>query len=619
MAPEVELSHFFKGDFDDDPAAALQALLRAILIRSQFQPTVRHVIGWRGLKQSAAEVECWTAKVAGSAGVFGLFYLDLEPTPGWITARFGLCYFPDPQEPLAERIALHAAAVAQREDYPPRIRDFLQHPELISLFGVGTILLSLRSDRLALALAMQALSAQRTLARDGVRLPKDGVMVDLVLPGGVDQDFPAFETALRFFDVLAASATLNLEQAPRRLIVSRYSAMQKVYDSAGRCVVEPAPDLWSGQVVVGYGAADFNQLSSALAPVGALRLDGLCADGPETAAREYGEKLWWRAHALKDSKSIDKKTLGVDERPPLIVLTGFLGSGKTSFLKHFIEYQTQRSRFVAVIQNEIGEIGLDGKLLDYTVTEVDEGCVCCSLAGSLRRAVKGILDAFSPDTILLETTGVANPLNLLDELQALQELVRLDCTLTVVDALNVERTLAEHPIAADQIRAADLLMINKKDLVGPDRLASVMERVRKLNPRAPLFLTQNGDLNPALVLEVEDRPHPPTTGRQRPSVHPTHLQDGLWIKSIRFSRPLDHDAFLKAVAGFSPAVFRAKGVLEFTDAPQPMLFQYVSGRHELSVFSGPPNTERFLTVIGKGGDPGRELLAIRSLISNGTD
>ncbi|MFO7707334.1 MAG: GTP-binding protein [Desulfobacterales bacterium] len=617
MAPEVELNRFFKGDFDDDPAAALQALLRAILIRSQFQPTVRHVIGWRGLKQAVAEVECWTAKVEGSAGVFGLFYLDLEPTPGWITARFGLCYFPDPQEPLAERIALQAAAVAQREDYHPRIRDFLQHPDLTSLFGIGTILLSIRSDRRALALAMQAQSAQRILARDGVRLPKDGVMVDLVLPGGVDQDFPAFETALRFFEVLAASATLNLEQAPSCLIESRYSATQKVYDSAGRCVMEPAPDLWSGLVLVGYGAGEFNPLSLALAPAGATRLDGLSADRPETAVRGYGEKLWWRAHRLKDSKSIDKKSLGVDERPPLIVLTGFLGSGKTSFLKRFIEYQTQRSRFVAVIQNEIGEIGLDGKLLDYTVTEVDEGCVCCSLAGSLRRAVQGILAAFSPDTIILETTGVANPHNLLDELQALEELVRFDCTLTVVDALNAEKTLAEHPIAAEQIRAADLLMLNKKDLVTPDQLACVMERLQELNPRAPKFLTRDGDLNPALVLEVEDRPHAPTSGRRHPSAHPTHLQDGLWSKSIRFSRPLEHDAFLQTVAGFSPAVFRAKGIVDFTGSPHPMLFQYVNGRQELSVFSGPPLTERFLTVIGKGGDPGREIMAIRLLISEG--
>jgi G3E family GTPase len=122
-----------------------------------------------------------------------------------------------------------------------------------------------------------------------------------------------------------------------------------------------------------------------------------------------------------------------------------------------------------------------------------------------------------------------------------------------------------------------------------------------------------------MVLEVEDRPHAPTTGRQLPSARPTHLQDELWSKSIRFFRPHDHDAFLRAVAGFSPAVFRAKGIVDFTDSHHPMLFQYVNGRHELSAFSGRPLTERFLTVIGKGGDPGREILAIRALMSNGTD
>ena len=135
---------------------------------------------------------------------------------------------------------------------------------------------------------------------------------------------------------------------------------------------------------------------------------------------------------MRDNRTIDKKSLGIDERPPLIILSGFLGAGKTSFLQHFIEYQTQCSRFVAVI----GEVGLDGKLLDDTITEIDEGCVCCSLVGNLKRAVNGILSSFQPDYIILETTGAANPLNLLDEIVELEAQVRYDCTVTVVDGLN---------------------------------------------------------------------------------------------------------------------------------------------------------------------------------------
>jgi G3E family GTPase len=233
------------------------------------------------------------------------------------------------------------------------------------------------------------------------------------------------------------------------------------------------------------------------APISAAR-----ANNPETAPSCYRDKLWWHADQLKGSKSVDKKILGMDERPPLIVLTGFLGSGKTSFLQHFIEYQTQRSRFVAVIQNEIGEIGLDGKLLDYTVTEIDEGCVCCSLVGNLKRAIQSILESFSPDYIILETSGLANPKNLLDDLGELAETVRLDATVTVVDALNFESTLANYAIAADQVAAADVLLLNKSDLVDEARLEQVKRQLGRLNANAPICVTRRGDVNPALIFDV---------------------------------------------------------------------------------------------------------------------
>jgi G3E family GTPase len=299
----------------------------------------------------------------------------------------------------------------------------------------------------------------------------------------------------------------------------------------------------------------------------------------------------------------------VDERPPLIILTGFLGSGKTSFLQHFIEYQTQRSRFVAVIQNEIGEIGLDGKLLDYTVTEIDEGCVCCSLAGSLKRAVQGILENFSPDYIILETSGLANPLNLLEDTAELGEVVRFDSTVTLVDALNLEAALADTPIAADQIRVADVVVLNKRDLVDDARLETVRRRVREINPRAPQFCTTQGDLNPALIFDADDSAGLDPTReksaagpvRQEVSpMHPTHVEAGLWFKSMRLHRALDREKFMQAVGSLPSSVFRAKGLLDFADSDETMLFQYVCGRFELSVFPKQGVRDRFLTFIGKG-------------------
>ncbi|HSM90299.1 MAG TPA: hypothetical protein VLT56_09790, partial [Desulfobacterales bacterium] len=174
MAPDVDLSRFFQGDLDEDPGAALQALMRAILIRTQFLPMARHVIGWRGLKQSSSEAEGWTAKVRDYAGVFGLFFMGIEPTPGWASGLFGLCYFPETAEALVERFSLKAAAFTQAEEYRHCVRDFLQHPEMCELFGVGSLLLSVRSDRRLLALVMQGLSSQRTVAREGVRLLQGG-------------------------------------------------------------------------------------------------------------------------------------------------------------------------------------------------------------------------------------------------------------------------------------------------------------------------------------------------------------------------------------------------------------------------------------------------------------
>ena len=605
------LPSFFKGDIQSRPEAGIQELMRAILVRTNFVPVVRRLIGWRGLKQLTAAVECWTAKIHGFAGVYGFFFDGLDPAPGWVRGRFVLNYFPDPEEELVERCSLQAAALTQTKDYLQRVREFMDHPELSSLFSIGCLSLAVDLAGKGLGLGLESLSENRTISEVGVRLPGNGQMIQVIEPGGCDQDFPAYDVASDFFNVLAASTTFNLGQPPVFLRDHRAPGSQLVLAQSGAARRVEAERVWNCRLLLGYGEGRFEDL-------GALDGEsGISRDWRpgEPIPQDYQDRLWWKAHELQGAKSIDKKILGMDERPPFIILTGFLGSGKTSFLRHFIEYQTQRSRFVAVIQNEIGAVGLDGKLIDYTVTEIDEGCVCCSLAGSLRRAIHGILSEFHPDIIIVETTGLANPLNLLDEISELEDLVRFDCTLTVVDALNIESTLSEHAIAADQIRAADVLMVNKKDLVSPARLDAITDRLKEINPKAPLFLTAKGDLNPALILEVDDHPAHPMPGEPTTFLHTSHLQDGIWSQSISLRGPLDRDAFLKAVAQLPPSIFRVKGIIEFSDSPQPMLFQYVAGRHELSVFSQSTIEDRFLTLIGEGGDPEHAVFPFQSLLS----
>jgi G3E family GTPase len=456
---------------------------------------------------------------------------------------------------------------------------------------------------------MQSPSSLRTVAREGVSLMQAGQMVQLVAPGDCDQDLPAWDTAFEFFDVLTASLTFNLGQPPGCLIERRYPATQWVYDCGGAIFSEDAPDLWSGLAALGYGEGDFEALCTAVSAAAGAPLSSSKAEGPDTAAPSHPDRLWWRAHRLKDFSCVDKKILGVDERPPLIVLTGFLGSGKTSFLQHFVEYQTQRSRFVAVIQNEIGAIGLDGKLLDYTVTEIDEGCVCCSLAGNLKRAVRGILEDFSPDYIILETSGLANPKNLLDDLGELEELVRRDATVTVVDALNFPSSLADCAIAADQVAAANVLLLNKCDLVGAAQLEAVKRQLAALNAAAPVCLTRGGNVHPALIFDAESGPEAgdpdSAPGASQPAQrHRTHSADGWRARTVTFTRTLDRRRFLEAIDAVSAPIFRIKGIIDLSDPTQTLLFQYVAGRYELSVFPDSRVLQRFLTLIGQAAAPG---------------
>jgi G3E family GTPase len=290
----------------------------------------------------------------------------------------------------------------------------------------------------------------------------------------------------------------------------------------------------------------------------------------------------------------------------LIVLTGFLGSGKTSFLQHFIEYQVQLNRFVAVIQNEIGEIGLDGKLLDhdYAVTEIDEGCVCCTLVGNLKKAIHQMLSSFHPDYIVLETSGLANPYNLLDEIFEVDELVRFDSITTVVDGLNIEESLDTYYVAREQIKAADILLVNKRDLLNEIQLRKINRKLKEMNPTAPILLTRQGDINPALVYGVDPQDEPVEAHRnklQRETHHKHHSHefDGLSSYKISLAGPLKRERFIETIQSIPRSVFRIKGVVEFTDDDKPLFFQYVGGRFEFSEFNNPKMSDRFLVLIGQ--------------------
>jgi G3E family GTPase len=184
-----------------------------------------------------------------------------------------------------------------------------------------------------------------------------------------------------------------------------------------------------------------------------------------------------------------------DGATPVTLLTGYLGAGKTTLLNRILT--EQHGRRYAVIVNEFGELGIDNDLVidaDEEVFEMNNGCICCTVRGDLIRILGALMrrrDRF--DAILIETTGLADPAPVAqtffvdDDVRAT---TRLDAIVTVVDAKHVEERLADSHEAEEQVAFADILLLNKTDLVDAETLERVERRLRAINPLARIVRTE---------------------------------------------------------------------------------------------------------------------------------
>src|SRR5919108_1523699 len=178
-------------------------------------------------------------------------------------------------------------------------------------------------------------------------------------------------------------------------------------------------------------------------------------------------------------------------RTPLTVITGPLGSGKTTLLCHIVATVPQR---LAILMNEFGDIAIDSKVIEgknIRMAELGGGCVCCSLLGEFEAAVREIIDTVAPDLIVVETTGVAEPDAIILDIQDNLTTVRLDGIITVADADALVRFPQLGHTTRMQIEAADLILLNKVDLVSAAELEQAKAALSRLNPMAPILYTQH--------------------------------------------------------------------------------------------------------------------------------
>jgi G3E family GTPase len=192
---------------------------------------------------------------------------------------------------------------------------------------------------------------------------------------------------------------------------------------------------------------------------------------------------------------------------PVTVLTGFLGAGKTTLLNRILT--EQHGKKIAVIENEFGEVGVDNQLViqsDEEIFEMNNGCICCTVRGDLLRILGRLMKRKDRlDAILIETTGLANPAPVAQTFftdPEMKEQFALDAIVTLVDAKHILLHLDDSPEAVKQIGFADVILLNKTDLVTPAELAALEMRLHTINAVAKIHRTQNADLPIEKVLNV---------------------------------------------------------------------------------------------------------------------
>ncbi|GLK90758.1 GTPase [Pseudomonas turukhanskensis] len=274
---------------------------------------------------------------------------------------------------------------------------------------------------------------------------------------------------------------------------------------------------------------------------------------------------------------------------PVTVLSGFLGAGKTTLLRHILK--AEHGLKIAVIENEFSETPIDGQLLGSEPVQVmtlANGCVCCSIHVELEKALYLLLDRLDSgelafDRLVIECTGLADPAPVAQTFFAEEELCEryvLDGIITLVDAANAERHLAE-PIAQAQVGFADRILVSKRDLVDDAHYDALVQRLGRINRRAPIRVVEHGRIDLAELLDVRGfnlNADLPATISLRP-LTPAASADRIGTLVLKSEQALDIDklsAFMETLLEeHGNSLLRYKGVLDIAGEDRRMVFQGV--------------------------------------------
>lgn len=265
---------------------------------------------------------------------------------------------------------------------------------------------------------------------------------------------------------------------------------------------------------------------------------------------------------------------------PILLVTGFLGAGKTTLVNHIL--QQADGRRIAAVVNDFGAINIDAELIagaEDGVVSLANGCICCSLEGDLLRTLANLLRRTPrPEAIVIETSGIADPEDIIRNLMdpVIWREAPLETVLCVADAASPEADLGD-PLLLSQLRAADLVALSKGDLVDKPIFEARRRALSQINRRAALVEVTGGDIPLDLVFPEVGTSRQRTTRPKRPSID--RFESFNWTSE----EPISLAGFQQAIGRLAPRLIRAKGLLDTVEKPDcRYLFQLAGGRATLA-------------------------------------
>ena len=275
---------------------------------------------------------------------------------------------------------------------------------------------------------------------------------------------------------------------------------------------------------------------------------------------------------------------------PVTILTGFLGAGKTTLLNRILK--EDHGKRIAVIENEFGEVGVDSEIIEQTdesIVEMNNGCICCTVRGDLIKILGSLKDrrdegSLKFDRVIIETTGMADPGPVAQTFFTDEDVgayYLLDSILTVVDAKHASKQLDEYREAQEQVGFADRILLSKTDLTREEENQELIQRIRKMNPRAQVKKVHFGDTPIGEILDIRGFNLNAILEFDPEFLADTHHDHHDEVESFVFrsEKPFNGDKLEQFLSGmiqvYGPDLLRYKGVLWMKGNPRRVVFQGV--------------------------------------------